>query len=142
MRFSIVVYVSLGHTCCYLFFFFLMIRRPPRSTLFPYTTLFRSNQHGFRANHGCELQLTELITDITYNLDQGKETEVCVLDFSKAFDKVNHQKLLLKLARYGVNYQVIAWIEDFLTGRQQKVVVEGEESSVAKDRKSVGRERV
>src|SRR2546429_6727642 len=27
---------------CYLFFFFLMIRRPPRSTLFPYTTLFRS----------------------------------------------------------------------------------------------------
>src|SRR2546426_3054154 len=27
---------------CHLFFFFLMIRRPPRSTLFPYTTLFRS----------------------------------------------------------------------------------------------------
>src|SRR2546430_10096022 len=30
----------------YLFFFFLMIRRPPRSTLFPYTTLFRSFQSG------------------------------------------------------------------------------------------------
>src|SRR5256885_17253498 len=30
------------HLCSYLFFFFLMIRRPPRSTLFPYTTLFRS----------------------------------------------------------------------------------------------------
>ena len=29
--------------CCWLFFFFLMIRRPPRSTLFPYTTLFRSH---------------------------------------------------------------------------------------------------
>src|SRR5258707_8215321 len=29
---------------CSLFFFFLMIRRPPRSTLFPYTTLFRSNE--------------------------------------------------------------------------------------------------
>src|SRR3712207_9227910 len=28
--------------CCYVFLFFLMIRRPPRSTLFPYTTLFRS----------------------------------------------------------------------------------------------------
>ena len=39
------------------------------------------------------------------------------MDFSKAFDKVNHQ--------------VIAWIEDFLTGRQQKAIVEGEESSVA-----------
>src|SRR5256885_13023524 len=32
--------------CCYIFFFFLMIRRPPRSTLFPYTTLFRSRSSG------------------------------------------------------------------------------------------------
>src|SRR2546428_13586102 len=30
--------------CCSLFFFFLMIRRPPRSTLFPYATLFRSHR--------------------------------------------------------------------------------------------------
>src|SRR2546426_8333262 len=30
---------------CILYFFFLMIRRPPRSTLFPYTTLFRSTAH-------------------------------------------------------------------------------------------------
>src|SRR6266480_5848111 len=29
--------------CCFIFIFFLMIRRPPRSTLFPYTTLFRSS---------------------------------------------------------------------------------------------------
>src|SRR2546430_13050878 len=35
------------------FFFFLMIRRPPRSTLFPYTTLFRSKEEGVREeNHG------------------------------------------------------------------------------------------
>src|SRR6266542_4111398 len=34
--------------CCFFFFFFLMIRRPPRSTLFPYTTLFRSADHGRR----------------------------------------------------------------------------------------------
>src|SRR6266496_6014886 len=33
---------SLLLLCCFFFFFFLMIRRPPRSTLFPYTTLFRS----------------------------------------------------------------------------------------------------
>src|SRR5437588_12720378 len=33
---------------CFNFFFFLMIRRPPRSTLFPYTTLFRSHKHKFR----------------------------------------------------------------------------------------------
>src|SRR5258708_39220581 len=33
---------SITFSLHYLFFFFLMIRRPPRSTLFPYTTLFRS----------------------------------------------------------------------------------------------------
>src|SRR5256885_13960491 len=35
-------FLSLFSFFCFFFFFFLMIRRPPRSTLFPYTTLFRS----------------------------------------------------------------------------------------------------
>ena len=61
------------------------------------TDLFHTNQHSFRRNHGCEKQLIELTTDITNNLDDGQETEACVLDFSKAFDKVNHNKLLQKL---------------------------------------------
>src|SRR2546425_12959962 len=38
-------------SCSLLFFFFLMIRRPPRSTLFPYTTLFRSVRRGQRLDH-------------------------------------------------------------------------------------------
>src|SRR2546427_9721349 len=39
--------VAICHAiCCFCSFFFLMIRRPPRSTLFPYTTLFRSFRHG------------------------------------------------------------------------------------------------
>src|SRR5258708_20064749 len=40
---------------CFLLFFFLMIRRPPRSTLFPYTTLFRSLRAGLEENPGAEL---------------------------------------------------------------------------------------
>ena len=56
--------------------------------------IFHSNQHGFRANHGCELQLIELVADVTNALDQGDEIKAGVLDFSKAFDRVNHQKLL------------------------------------------------
>src|SRR5258705_10556621 len=39
---------------CYLLFFFLMIRRPPRSTLFPYTTLFRSQKYACRMGKGIE----------------------------------------------------------------------------------------
>src|SRR3712207_9175972 len=38
----LVVLIGVNHSFIYIFFFFLMIRRPPRSTLFPYTTLFRS----------------------------------------------------------------------------------------------------
>src|SRR5216684_7733807 len=50
----------------YLFFFFLMIRRPPRSTLFPYTTLFRSFSCGLGAcQHGLpELRVSRLDDDI------------------------------------------------------------------------------
>src|SRR5258708_40057139 len=45
-----ILLISLSSSClCYLFFFFLMIRRPPRSTLFPYTTLFRSSRGCDRA---------------------------------------------------------------------------------------------
>src|SRR5437660_8288516 len=40
-------FTSLSSSLVYLFFFFLMIRRPPRSTLFPYTTLFRSKVFGW-----------------------------------------------------------------------------------------------
>jgi hypothetical protein len=93
--------------------------------------LFYKHQHGFHKNRSCEKQLIELVADISHNLDQGHETEACVLDFSKAFDKVNHQKLLTKLSNLGVSFQIIAWIDDFLTNRVQKVVVDGEESSEA-----------
>src|SRR2546425_2894834 len=51
-QYSAIVFASFPHL--FLFFFFLMIRRPPRSTLFPYTTLFRSLLHdpGRRPAHG------------------------------------------------------------------------------------------
>ena len=93
--------------------------------------IFHPSQHGFCRDHGCEKQLIELVCDIATKLDQGEEVEACVLDFSKAFDKVNHNKLLYKLASYGVSYQLVAWIDNFLTDRTQKVVIDAEESPEA-----------
>ena len=89
--------------------------------------LFR-DQHGFRRNRSCERQLLELVCDIAKRLDEGRETDACVLDFSKAFDKVNHSKLLLKLANYGVSPQIVSWIDSFLSQRLHKVVIEDAES--------------
>ena len=52
------------------------------------------------------------------------------MDFSKAFDKVDHKRLLLKLHRFGINNDVITWIGSFLSNRTQRVVLEGEESDI------------
>ena len=61
-------------------------------------------------------------------LENKKQVDAILLDFSKAFDKVHHKNLLLKLNHYGINNSLLNWIEDFLIGRTQKVVIEGEES--------------
>ena len=51
------------------------------------------------------------------------------MDFQKAFDKVPHQRLILKLKSHGMGNSIINWIEQWLTGRKQRVVVDGEVSS-------------
>ena len=93
--------------------------------------LLFENQHGFRKDRGCEKQLVEFVTDISRNLDEGSQTEACIMDFSKAFDKVNHQKLVTKLQDRGICYQICSWIEDFLCDRSQQVAVEGKLSGTA-----------
>ena len=85
-------------------------------------------QHGFREKRSCETQLTMLVEDLARNMSSGKQTDLVLLDFSKAFDKVNHSKLLWKLHQYGIRGTALAWIRAFLGNRSQTVVLEGEES--------------
>ena len=54
-------------------------------------------QHGFRSKRSCETQLIEFVDDITKNMSVGKQTDVLIMDFSKAFDKVGHSLLVHKL---------------------------------------------
>ena len=51
-----------------------------------------------------------------------------VMDFSKAFDKVSHNKLISSLHEYGIDSTTLEWIRSFLSGRTQSVVVHGAES--------------
>ena len=55
--------------------------------------------------------------------------DVVYLDFQKAFDKVPHQRLLLKLKAHGIGNDVINWIEKWLTHRKQRVIVDGDISN-------------
>ena len=89
-------------------------------------------QHGFRSQRSCETQLLECVDDLTTNLEMGKQTDLLILDFSKAFDKVSHSLLLHKLQHYGIRGQTNNWIRAFLADRTQVVVVDGAESSVGR----------
>ena len=62
-------------------------------------------------------------------MDDGSPVDVIYLDFHKAFDKVPHQRLILKLKSHGMGNSIINWIEQWLTDRRQMVVVDGEVSS-------------
>ena len=64
--------------------------------------------------------------ETTEDMEKGNQEDTIVLDFTKAFDKVNHTLLVHKLRRYGTGSRLNTWIESFLDGRQQAVVVEGE----------------
>ena len=83
-------------------------------------------QHGFRAKRPYETQLTMLIEEFLQNLKEGTQTDVILLDFSKAFDKVSHEKLIHKLHGFGIRGRTLSWIKAFLNGRSQTVVLEGD----------------
>ena len=65
-------------------------------------------------------------------MDEGYEVDLQIFDFSEAFDKVPHQRLLSKLNYYGIQGKTLAWINFWLTERFQRVVVDGEASSFVK----------
>ena len=87
--------------------------------------ILKSNQHGFRKNHSCSTQLLTHTHNVLSGLIRGNEVDSIYIDYSKAFDKVDHNLLLEKLQHYGVNGKYIAWIESFLKGRSQTVYING-----------------
>ena len=88
-------------------------------------------QHGFRRRRSCETQLLTLTDDLLRSLGKTKQHDLAILDFSKAFDRVPHQRLLAKLEHYGIRGQTLQWIKAFLTGRTQTVIVDGASSDPA-----------
>ena len=65
------------------------------------------------------------LEDVTTWVDEESPVDIIYLDFKKAFDKVPHQRLLLKIKAYGIGNEMINWIEKWLIDRRQRVVVDG-----------------
>ena len=90
--------------------------------------LLRDTQHGFRSGHSCLTNLLSFLEEITSYVDDGFPVDVLYLDFSKAFDKVPHCRLIEKMKAHGIEGNVVSWVESWLTGRKQRVVVNGSPS--------------
>ena len=91
--------------------------------------LINSSQHGFLKSKSCLTNLLCFFEEITKWVDEGSPVDIIYLDFQKAFDKVPHQRLILKLKSHGIGISIINWIEQWLTERRQRVVVDGDVSN-------------
>ena len=91
--------------------------------------LLNDCQHGFRQKRSCVTQLIATLDDFSNCLNNRGQIDAILLDFSKAFDKVDHEGLLLKLEQLGICKSLLSWSRSFLSGRYQKVIVEGFESN-------------
>ena len=86
-------------------------------------------QHGFRRFRSCVTQLISLYDDLVSSRDRGVQTDLIIMDFAKAFDKVSHRLLATKLSHYGIRNNTLIWIKNFLSNRTQRVLVEGKQSA-------------
>ena len=79
-------------------------------------------QFGFRGDHSTAMALMALVDNITKSIDNGEFTIGVFLDFSKAFDCLNHDILFQKLEYYGVRDVALKWFTSYLNDRKQYVM--------------------
>ena len=85
----------------------------------------KNSQHGFRRGRSPTTNLVEFTDRITKWMDEGKSVDVVYFDLSKAFDKVCHVRLAVKLEAAGICGKLQKWICEWLRGRRQAVKVDG-----------------
>ena len=87
------------------------------------------SQHGFRPNRSAVSQLLEQYENTMDALKDGNNLDVVMLDYAKAFDKINISKLLHKIKSIGIGGQIGKWLGNFLLNRTQRISNEGHLSS-------------
>lgn len=67
--------------------------------------------------------MIEFIDDVSKNLEDDKQTDILIMDLSKAFDNVSHSLILHKLNNYDIEGKDNSWIERYLRNKTQAVVI-------------------
>ena len=75
-------------------------------------------------------QLFKIVHQIYQDINDWKDTCMVFLDVSNAFEKVWHKGLFFKLRKMGIRDNLLNWHKDYMSGRHQKVVLNGVESNV------------
>ena len=81
-----------------------------------------NQQFGFRRKSSCELALASAINNWAKAVDQGRYVGTLLIDLSKAFDMVPHQRLILELLAVGLSGDSLQWFHSYLTNRRQRVI--------------------
>ena len=90
--------------------------------------LVLDSQHGFRSGRSCLTKLVDFFHDMFSIYDKSRAVDILYLYFRKAFDKVPHKRLMAKVRSLGIIDKVGDWIEDWLSDRKQRVVINGTSS--------------
>ena len=90
--------------------------------------LILDSQQGFRSGRSCLTNLVDFFHDMFSIYDKSRAVDILYLDFRKAFDKVPHKRLMAKVRSLGIIDKVGDWIEDWLSDRKQRVVINGTSS--------------
>ena len=88
--------------------------------------LINPSQHVILKGRFCLTHLIMFFEEITQWVDEGSPVDIIYLAFQKAFDKVPHQRQILKSNYIGMVNSIINWIEHWLTDRRQRVDADGE----------------
>ncbi|GAB0205277.1 mitochondrial enolase superfamily member 1 [Grus japonensis] len=91
--------------------------------------IIRGGQHRFTKGKSCLTNLIAFYDGMAGWVDEGRAVDVVYLDFSKAFDTVSHSILIGKLRKCGLDEWAVRWVENWLNGRTQRVVISSTESS-------------
>jgi hypothetical protein len=86
--------------------------------------LLTEDQHGFRSGRSCLTQLLQHYDQVLSALEAGGNLDVVYLDYAKAFDKVDLNILARRLKSKGITGQIGQWIDNWLKGRIQQVLVD------------------